>query len=343
MSRESSRSHRETVVNHRAKSSPVQVIEETLHPIQVVARRTGLSADVIRAWERRHNAVSPQRSKTSRRLYSDADVVRLRLLKEATHAGRRIGDVAALSVAELEALINADEAALPPQPVAPDSAVGPEPLSERAREASGHIDACLDAIKRLDPLALEAALSDASVTLSTPALLEEVIHPVLVEVGEQWRVGTMRLCHEHMATSAIRSLLGSMILSGTMISRSAPILLVTTPAQQRHDLGAMMVAVVAATSGWLPLYLGASTPTEDIAFAAIEKQVRAVALSLCYPGDDPNLPNQLLKLRRQLPESVALIVGGKAAGSYRSVLDEIGARQPASLVLLMQELDSLRD
>ena len=67
------------------------------HPIQVVSRRTGLSQDVIRVWERRYHAVSPERSPTNRRLYSDEDIQRLALLRRATKGGRRIGDVAGLS------------------------------------------------------------------------------------------------------------------------------------------------------------------------------------------------------------------------------------------------------
>jgi len=66
------------------------------HPIQVAARRSGLTSDVIRAWERRYRAVEPGRSATNRRLYSDDDVERLLLLGQVTRAGRRIGDVAGL-------------------------------------------------------------------------------------------------------------------------------------------------------------------------------------------------------------------------------------------------------
>ena len=42
---------------------------ETKHPIQIVSRRTGLSADVIRAWERRYKAVKPSRSDNGRSLH----------------------------------------------------------------------------------------------------------------------------------------------------------------------------------------------------------------------------------------------------------------------------------
>src|SRR5512143_21813 len=80
-----------------------------LHPIQVVARRTGLSPDVIRAWERRYHAVAPQRSTTARRLYSNEDIARLQCLRQATQSGRRIGDVARLSLPELQALLQQDQ------------------------------------------------------------------------------------------------------------------------------------------------------------------------------------------------------------------------------------------
>ena len=59
--------------------------EEARHPIQVVARRTGLSADVIRVWERRYGAVAPKRVAGGRRLYSDNDIKRFQRL-ERHHA-----------------------------------------------------------------------------------------------------------------------------------------------------------------------------------------------------------------------------------------------------------------
>src|SRR5512145_2591390 len=78
------------------------------HPMRVVTRRTGLSADMLRAWERRHEVVTPSRSANGRRLYSDTDIERLGLLYRATLAGRSIGQVAGLSTAQLAALVRKD-------------------------------------------------------------------------------------------------------------------------------------------------------------------------------------------------------------------------------------------
>ena len=74
------------------------------YPLRAVIRRTGLSADVIRAWERRYGAVSPDRSDGGQRLYTEEDVVRLVLLQKATAEGHSIGEIATLDVRALDAL-----------------------------------------------------------------------------------------------------------------------------------------------------------------------------------------------------------------------------------------------
>src|SRR4051812_38490232 len=67
------------------------------HPMAVVVDRTGLTPDLLRAWERRYGAVAPSRGPGGQRLYSDDDIERLRLLHVASRAGRSIGQIATLS------------------------------------------------------------------------------------------------------------------------------------------------------------------------------------------------------------------------------------------------------
>src|SRR3954453_10877138 len=122
------------------------------HPIGVVARRTGLKPDLIRAWERRYGAVAPGRTETRRRFYSDEDVERLLLLRRAVSSGRGISQVAGLSNPELEALIEAEPAPsayTPPPPAAPEK-------GDEAAEA--FLNRCLAAPQRLDVRELELEL-----------------------------------------------------------------------------------------------------------------------------------------------------------------------------------------
>jgi DNA-binding transcriptional MerR regulator len=64
------------------------------YAIKTAARHTGLSAHVIRVWEKRYGAVSPERTGTNRRLYPADQIARLNLLRDLTQAGHSIGQVA---------------------------------------------------------------------------------------------------------------------------------------------------------------------------------------------------------------------------------------------------------
>lgn len=304
------------------------------HPIQVAARRSGLSADVIRVWERRYGAVEPERSGTNRRLYSDEDVERLLLLGQVTRAGRRIGDVAGLALNELREMANEDKLAA--------NKAGPQPSARpRTQPARHYLDACLDAIDRMDSVALDAVLSNASVDLSVPMLLEQLLMPLMHEIGERWHDGSFRVAHEHFASAIVRSFMGALRNVGPPPA-GAPEIIVATPAGTRHEIGALMVAVLAASDGWRVTYLGPNLPAEDIAAAAKSKAAKAVALSIVYPMDDPQLANELKRLGRQLGKDVALLVGGASAGAYREALDEIGAPFTADVSILRAELQKLR-
>lgn len=305
------------------------------HPIQVVSRRTGLSQDVIRVWERRYHAVTPERSPTNRRLYSDEDVRRLALLRRATTGGRRIGDVAGVPTNELEELVNADdEAAL--RVSANDARLGV------TRPANEHLESCLDAVEQLDEEALERELARAAVSLTAPQLLEQLLLPMLRRIGDGWHDGTLRIAHEHMATAIVRSFLGSM-RSNSDMGGSRTEILITTPSGQLHELGALMVAVTADLDGWRPIYLGPNMPAEEIAAAVRQRGASIVALSIVHAADASAMTGELQRIHRLVPEGTVLIVGGSGARNYRGVLQEIGAIQVDDLSSFRGELDRIRD
>ncbi len=144
-----------------------------------------------------------------------------------------------------------------------------------------------------------------------------------------------------MASPVIRSFMGSMRTAHPAIS-GAPQILVTTPARQRHELGALLAAASVAADGWHVTYLGADLPAEEIADAAVQIRAKAVVLGIVYPHDDALLPDEIRRLRRLLPRTTELIVGGRAAASYSAVLEETSARRVESFREMREELDLLR-
>jgi len=306
---------------------------EPRHPIQVVARRTGLSVDVIRVWERRYGVVSPHRSSAQRRLYSDADIRKLSLLHRATQAGRRISDLAGMKETEILALLSEDRSYQPATHGA-DTRVD----STEAR----YLDACMLAIQQLDQRALEQTLSEAAVALSVPELLEQVVSPIMKNIGKRWEQGEARVSHEHLATATVRSFLGHLVATGN-ISGSGPRLLVATPVGQNHEIGALMAAVIAAGDGWRVSYIAPSIPARDLAAVVKQQQPDAIALGITFPPDDARISRELRLMRNHIPDNVPLIAGGAAVNGYRSVLKEIGAKSVRNLGEFRQYLRKIRN
>lgn len=317
------------------------------YSMRVVQRRTGLSPHVIRVWERRYGAVTPGRTETGHRTYTDADIERLQLLRNTTQAGHSISRIAGLSNEELKKLTAADEPASLAHSGARQTgkfqaAITTEPApSSLERKPEAHLKRCISAIEELNAAALEAALSQSLVALGQRLMMDQVLVPLMQYIGDGWRRGTLRIVHEHIASATVRTFLGQIAQKQTG-DIHAPVVVVTTPPGQIHEIGAMMVAATATSEGWRAVYLGADLPIEETAAAVVHSNARALALSIVYPVDDTRLPGELRRLSGFLPPHVTLLAGGRAVEQYADVLNEIGAVAVHSLMDLRLELEHLR-
>lgn len=285
--------------------------------MRVVIQRTGLTADVLRAWERRYGVVHPDRSGGGQRLYSDEEVSRLCLLRRATALGRAISQVADLPLPALQALVHEDEVA----------AAATDARSPEAKAL--HVEAN-QAVDRLDAAGLEAILRRAVIQLGSASGMDEVIVPVLRDFGERWHRGEITPAHEHMGTAAIRRVL-AWVAASTSVPSTAPLVVVATPTNQAHELGAKLAAATAASEGWRVLFLGADLPADAIAGAATQSGASVVALSLLYPAHDPETVAEVIRLRAALPSAVRIVAGGPAAEANARELTRHGVQVMACL------------
>ena len=308
--------------------------DEHKYGIKTVAIQTGLTQFIIRAWERRYDVVTPLRTETNRRLYSDKDISRLTLLRLATEAGHNIGRIAKLPTQKLQELIGTKGT------VAEFSGIAKEGVSQEA-SLRFYIASCIAAVKQFQPQALESTLFAASVAFSQPVFLEKLIAPMMQEIGNQWRAGTLRIAHEHLATAVVRTLLGN-ICQRSDISTAMPNLVVATPRGQLHEIGALIAGTTAASEGWQVTYLGTNLPAEEIVGCAAQNEAKAIGLSIVYPTDDPHLANELQKLRRGIQEHVPLFVGGAGALAYDRAIRAIGGVRINDMPTFRTELEALR-
>ncbi len=286
--------------------------------ISTVSKRSGVKSDLVRAWERRYQAVTPTRTAGGHRAYTDQDIARLKLLNQATTNGHSISQIAQFSLDDLKNLLKNEPDAVT-QPL-----IGVAPsVSDRVYLAEDYIEKCYAAVLAFDAKTLESHFENAIVELGSEAFIEHLLTPLLTQIGERWKTGELRPVHEHMTSAVIRSLT-YILRNNNPCSANAPRMIVSTPIGQLHELGALLAAIMAELSGWQVTYLGANLPAEEIAAAVKFTNACALTISISFATDDHIVPKELRRLKKLIGNDVALIVGGRAAGHFQAVLNEIG-------------------
>jgi methanogenic corrinoid protein MtbC1 len=259
-------------------------------------------------------------------MYSDTDVARLRLLRAGIDRGHSIGRLAGLDDSELRQLAETTDA----------TALRPgDPLPRPALD-TGLLTA---ALRRYDAVAIEQEIARLAAVLPAIDLLREVIMPTLVRVGDDWYRGRASIAQEHLMSAAVKRLLGSFIRLHAR--RDVPArLLFATLAGDRHEIGTLGAAMLAASSGLGVTYLGPDLPAHDIVTSVQPAGAQVLVLGLTMPSTGKVKERELRTIVRELPEGTELWAGGRGAARYASiitprgiVLDDYGAYQQELLRL----------
>ncbi|MCX7736069.1 MAG: MerR family transcriptional regulator [Candidatus Kapabacteria bacterium] len=294
------------------------------YTIDIAAQRSGLTKNVIRAWELRYKALLPLRTDSNRRLYTEEDIEKLKLLNDLTHQGFRIGSIANLSNEELKYLF--DKSIKEQKNVRSDNDNYNEIISK-----------FIKLTKEFDERKIRQSLDDLNVRLPKKIIITEIILPLFQIIGDMWRDGRLRISHEHFATAIFKNFLLDMKES-EYITEYAPKIIVCTPVGQHHELAATAIAVLATTIGYNTIYLGANVPSEDIASAANQSNSKYVILSIIYPENDSIIINNLKKLRSYLPET-DILVGGNLKNEIISHLSDMKIEYINSLDSLLKRIE----
>jgi len=282
------------------------------YPIRAVSKLTGIGIDTLRAWERRYGAVTPTRDDRGR-MYTDADVARLRLLNGAVEGGHSIGRLAGLSDDQLRDLCGAARAAALPADVP-------------AHGTTLDTTALVAALREYSAVGIDRELSRLAAVLRPIDLLQTVLMPVLTQVGHDWHSGRTRIAQEHLMSSAMRNLLGTFLR--LYAHREAPVhLLFATPSGERHEIATLGAAMLAASAGLGVTYLGADLPAREIVDSAEPAGARVLVLGLTTAAGDKARERELKKIVRELPADVELWAGGRGAERHASII------RPRGLIL----------
>ena len=259
-----------------------------------LSRRTGVSADLLRAWERRYGLLRPIRSEGGFRLYSPQDEQRVALMRDHLERGLSAAQAARLILEETERR--------------------PDESPALARGAAS-LRQALDA---LDGSAAHTALDTLLANLSLETVLGGVVMPYLHELGERWERGEASIADEHFASNLLRGrLLG---LARGWDRGLGPRALVACAPGEQHDLALIVFGLALRERGWRITYLGPDTPIDSLENATRALEPAAVVIAATARERLAGTEASLRKLARSVPLWIA------GAGASPKVTKKAGAR-----------------
>lgn len=263
-----------------------------------LSRRSGVSPELLRAWERRYGLLDPIRSPGGLRLYSLADLERVHVMQQHLADGLAAAEAAAAAVR------------------APGESTK---VAGTARESPvAAVDQLAAALEEFDEPRAQAIFDRLLAEVTLDVFLSEIVMPYLRDLGIRWVRGEITVAQEHFASNVVRGrLLGIARGWGRGVGPRA--LLACAPGEQ-HELGLIAFGLALRTHGWRIEYLGADTPLDTIRGVANTLDVDLVVVSAVTPERIGELVTEL----RQISHVRRLAVGGAGAeGLEATALDAL--------------------
>jgi DNA-binding transcriptional MerR regulator len=259
-----------------------------------LSHRVGVSPELLRAWERRYGLLHPSRSPGGFRLYSAADEARVRRMRAYLDSGLAAAEAARRAASEET---DPGESARTP---------GEGLLQELGR-----------ALQDFDDAGAHRVIDRALATYTDESVVEELVLPYLVELGQKWESGEISVAQEHFASTLLRGrLLG---LARGWDEGVGPRALLTCLEGELHDIGLIAFGIGMYRRGWRITFLGANTPIGTVAATAEELSPAIVVLSV---SDGQRLAAAAEGVR-SLARVYRVAIAG--AGATRAKAEELGA------------------
>lgn len=250
-----------------------------------LSRRTGVSPDLLRAWERRYRLLRPRRTGGGTRLYSATDETRVRLMRRYLVDGLPPAQAAEMVTAARLTVRPGGGVSVPPDEVA---------------TAHEEMHASLD---RFDETSAQRALERLFSAYSALTVVRDVMIPYLREVGDRWAEGHVTVAQEHFATNFLHARLLA-FARGWDRGLGPRALLACAPGEQ-HTFGLIAFGVALHQLGWRITYLGADTSVPMIEDAAAHVMPDLTVVFAAMPERIARIVDELRTLGQRWPTAIA--------------------------------------
>ncbi len=272
-------------------------------PIRVLSESTGVGSSTLRAWERRYGLLNPERTPKGHRLYRADDIERIERIIRLLEEGHSLPSIAKqLDNSELS------------------SGAGDTQSIELIGVWRGYLADTLQAIEDFSSERLEAIYNEASSLYPLSLVTEQLIQPVLVELGSRWQSRAVGIAEEHFYTHWIRNRLAARFHHALEQATGKRVLCASIPGDF-HEIGLMLFCISLMSRGYRVVYLGVDIPMEQLIETRERSGCRAIVLS-ARSLSEKNLSQPLAKLVSESP--VPVFFGGPASDTGLPEIEQAG-------------------
>lgn len=299
---------------------------ETHYNIRQVINLTGASEFLLRTWELRYRAITPKRTDTGRRIYTEKDILRIRALveltKEENTQKRKISEIANLPLDELTALMGERENLA--------TTVQHQPVN--------HLVELVDQYRWDD---LERQFHLQRKKLSPGVFVKDYLLNLIRETNYQVALGRFTIAQEHILSALIKESLS--ILKAelkTKIHDNSHRYVISSPEGDHHDIGLIIASTLIANAGKKGYYLGPNMPKQELAHTCMRLNATHLVIASTLSkaeGAKDDLMNYLEFLDHHLPKKIEFLVAGRNSAHLSISL----RNRNVHLVRDFQEFESL--
>jgi DNA-binding transcriptional MerR regulator len=215
------------------------------YSIKDLEQLTGVMAHTIRIWEKRYQVVTPKRTETNIRYYSDEDLKKLINTSFLNKRGYKISKIAQLSNEQLKSEI--------------------AQLTMPQSDTEAWVESFTIAMIDLDESHLEELYQQAAKRYTFEAIALTIFYPLLERIGVMWQIDKIIPAHEHLVSHFIRNKIIAATAALPYPSNNTPrAFILFLQEDEYHEIGLLFANYMVKKKGIKTIYLGQSVPFTDL-------------------------------------------------------------------------------
>ncbi|MFN4255220.1 MAG: MerR family transcriptional regulator [Saprospiraceae bacterium] len=263
-----------------------------IYSIKDLEKLTGIKAHTIRIWEQRYRLITPARTDTNIRYYTDENLRHLFNIALLNRQGVKISRIARMRPEEFEHRVSE--------------------IAQKQNESGNHVEALSLAMIDLDERAFEHIFDTHITERGMEHTMTELIYPFLDKINLLWLTGSVRPVHEKFVGNIIRRKLSCAI---DRLSQDTPkdtsTFLLYLPENENQELTLLFVHYLLVCRRQRVIYLGTGTSLPDLHDAVVATRPDFVFTMLNEPPVRQPLQAYLDGLAQTAPKAQLLLTGAQ--------------------------------